>query len=88
VAVGSDAYAGVFFSEDVRPALVDVLAALWLVGIRAAHEVPVRIILFVEKRVKICTGAKHRIQARSLAGPSTLIPLYPQKAFQTVMSTT
>ena len=45
VAVGCDTDPGVLFPLNVGPALVDVLAALRLVGVGAAHEVPVGIIL-------------------------------------------
>ena len=45
VAVGSDTNTGVLFPLNVGPALVDVLAALRLVGVGAANEVPVGIIL-------------------------------------------
>jgi hypothetical protein len=37
--------ARVFFPEDVRASLVDVLAALRLVGVRAAHKVSIGVIL-------------------------------------------
>ena len=45
VAVGCDTDPGVLLPLNVGPALVDVLAALRLVGVGAAHEVPVGIIL-------------------------------------------